>query len=124
MMIGQNTLIGIYNPTLPLKIRVLGNLTEQHDANNLLGFIEETYPELYKIIDCESDFRPDVCSYAGCDAGQGLAQIIPSTLRYCEEKLMKDLDVWNPTDNLECAIWLYSNEGNHHWSPSEACWKS
>lgn len=107
-----------------MRIYTLGNITDEHEANNLLWLIEKTYPELYRIIDCESDFRSDVCSYAGCSGGQGLAQIIPSTLLYCEEKLKRHLDVFDPTDNLECAIWLYTNEGNRHWIPSKECWKN
>jgi len=83
--------------------------------------VDETF---YKIIECESNFRPEVCSYAGCEAGMGLCQIIPSTLRYCEEKLGRELDPFNPEDNLACGIWLYENEGTRHWLPSEECWNN
>ena len=87
--------------------------------------LEETitkYPELERIIFCESSGRENVCSYKGCNAGMGLAQIIPSTLKYCEQKLGRKLDAFNSQDNLECAIWLYENEGTKHWKPSRHCW--
>jgi len=87
--------------------------------------LEETitkYPELERIIFCESSWREDICSYKGCNAGMGLSQIIPSTLRYCEKKLGKELNPFNGQDNLECAIWLYENEGTKHWKPSRHCW--
>ena len=88
--------------------------------------LEETitkYPELERIIFCESSGRENVCSYKGCNAGMGLAQIIPSTLKYCEQKLGRKLDAFNSQDNLECAIWLYLNEGTKHWNSSKNCWR-
>ena len=87
--------------------------------------LEETitkYPELERIIFCESSGRENVCSYKGCNAGMGLAQIIPSTLKYCEQKLGRKLDAFDSQDNLECAIWLYENEGTKHWNSSKNCW--
>lgn len=78
--------------------------------------------ELYRIIKCESNFQPEVCSYAGCESGMGLCQLIPGTVRYCEEKLGRPIDPFNPEDNLACGIWLYENEGNSHWDMSRDCW--
>lgn len=75
-----------------------------------------------KIIYCESGGDPKVCSYKGCYAGMGLCQIIPSTLRYCEEKLGRELDPFDPEDNLECGMWLLENEGSEHWLQSKSCW--
>ena len=85
-------------------------------------YIKKNYPVLASIIDCESSWRPNVCSYAGCGLGQGLGQIIPSTLRYCEKKLGRKLDVFDEKDNLECCLWLYENEGVRHWDSSKKCW--
>lgn len=88
-----------------------------------LEWIKETYPELYTIINCESSFRPEVCNAEyGCSAGQGLAQIIPSTLAYCEVKLGRVLNALNTRDNLDCAIFLYETDGNIHWESSKTCW--
>ena len=84
--------------------------------------VADKYPELVRIIFCESSGRENVCSYKGCNAGMGLAQIIPSTLKYCEQKLGRKLDAFNSQDNLECAIWLYLNEGTKHWNSSKNCW--
>ena len=75
-----------------------------------------------KIIKCESGGNPKVCSYKGCYAGMGLCQIIPSTLKYCEEKLGRELDPFNAEDNLECGMWLLENEGSEHWNQSKSCW--
>ena len=73
-----------------------------------------------KIIHCESGFDPKVCNKEfGCNAGMGLAQLIPKTVRYCEEKLGKDIDPFDPEDNLECAMWLLENEGTYHWGTAE-----
>ena len=94
----------------------------QNDLERQLWEVADKYPELERIIFCESSGRENVCSYKGCNAGMGLAQIIPSTLKYCEQKLGRKLDAFNSQDNLECAIWLYENEGTKHWKPSRHCW--
>ena len=78
---------------------------------------------LFKIIECESNFR-NVCNSKGCKYGIGLGQIIPSTLKYCEEKLNKKLDALNPMDNIECCNWLIKNEGTEHWGSSTTDWGS
>lgn len=88
------------------------------------ALVAEEYPELYWIAYCENrEFNPTKCSYKGCDAGQGLVQIIPKTLEYCETKLNRDLSVIDPIDNLDCGKWLYHNEGLKHWNPSRDCWE-
>ena len=102
----------------------------QNDLERQLWEVADKYPELTdkypeelkRIIFCESSWRENVCSYKGCNAGMGLAQIIPSTLKYCEQKLGRKLDAFNSQDNLECAIWLYENEGTKHWESSRHCW--
>lgn len=81
------------------------------------------YPELFDIITCESGWRPEVCNEDyGCRSGMGLAQFIPTTWKYIQDKEVKVDDPFNIEDNLTAAIWLYSNEGNYHWSQSESCW--
>lgn len=81
--------------------------------------------QLYDIIECESGFDPDVCNVEyGCGSGQGLAQIIPSTLRHCEEKLEKELDVFDPQDNIACAQYLLEEEGDYHWGTATSSWGS
>ena len=68
------------------------------------------------IIENESGFKWWIC-HAGtqCDKGGGLVQVIPSTERYCEEKLGRELDMKVPEDNLDCGFWLLKNEGISHW---------
>lgn len=76
------------------------------------------------IIACESGGNPEVCNKEyGCGAGMGLCQLIPSTVKYCEEKLGKEIDPFNPEDNLECGWWLLRNEGDKHWEASRKCWE-
>jgi hypothetical protein len=76
------------------------------------------------IIACESGGNPEVCNEEyGCGAGMGLCQLIPSTVKYCEEKLKKEIDPFNPDDNLECGWWLLINEGDKHWEQSRYCWE-
>ena len=98
---------------------------EQYNLNSreeIEEFVKHYYPELYDIVRCESSFRPKVCSYKGCEYGMGLGGIIPSTLHYCEEKLGRKLDPFDPKDNLDCCKWLLENEGLRHWNASRACW--
>lgn len=76
-----------------------------------------------RIIQCESGGDPLICNAeCGCGCGMGLAQLIPSTVKYCEEKLGKEIDPFNAEDNLECARWLFLNEGTRHWNQSKFCW--
>ena len=100
-MINQNTLIA-FCPANYVKPSILASLT----PDDLL----------WKIVKCESNFDPLVCNQKyGCKAGMGLCQLIPSTVKYCEEKLGKKIDPFNPEDNLECGKWLLENEGDIHW---------
>lgn len=80
---------------------------------------------LYEIIKCESDFDPSCCNRQyGCGSGMGLAQIIPRTLKHCEEKLKRSLDPFDPYDNIACANWLLENEGSQHWGTKDTDWGS
>ena len=74
---------------------------------------------LQEIIRRESGGNPEACNVEfGCGSGRGLTQIISSTERMCEEALGKELDVFNPEDNLECARWLLSQPyGIKNWEP-------
>jgi len=78
----------------------------------------ELYNLASEIIRRESGWNPAVCNKRyGCKSGQGLFQIIPSTLKYCENKLGRELDVFDAFDNLDCGFWLLANEGIEHWNP-------
>ena len=85
----------------------------------LMGEVEiDTLILVDEIIDRESGGDPSVCNKEfGCGSGMGLTQLIPSTVKYCEEKLGHKIDPFNPKDNLECAVWLLENEGIKHWEP-------
>jgi hypothetical protein len=79
-----------------------------------------------EIINRESGWQVKVCNAKqGCNAGQGLFQIIPSTLRNCEVGLERKLDVFNPVDNMDCGWWLLTKDGVAvgigHWD--DMSWK-
>ena len=57
-------------------MRVLASLNEQDD---ILFLFENKDPKLRQICWCESSYRPEVCSFAGCYSGMGLCGFIPST---------------------------------------------
>jgi len=85
----------------------------------------ETALLLNKIAECESGWKTNVCNgHYGCRGGQGVFQLIPSTVKYCEKKLGKPIDPFNEADNIECAIWLMTNEGWGHWGDSSTWWGS
>ena len=107
--------------SLSFQPQVLGSMAEK-DLDILAS----------KIIECESNNNPDACNQKyGCDAGMGLFQLIPSTIKYCEEKLGVPIDPFNSEENKLCGNWLLRNEGPKHWGTAETtgiwgsynCWK-
>jgi len=104
----------------PPKTDTLGVLYGEEDIRDL---VRKKYPELYYIVKCESNFRPNVCSFAGCQAGMGLIQVIPSSLRLCEKALGKKLNPYNVEDNLECGEVLLRIQGLNAWESSRECWE-
>jgi len=107
-LIQRNSLKAITNPAI-IKLRILGTM-----IGNGLDYDQAILID--KIIERESGGNPSICNQQfGCKAGMGLTQLIPSTIKYCEEKLGKKIDPFNPEQNLECAIWLLTNEGIKHW---------
>ena len=99
-------------------------------GNSLKTMSAHWYPKVYtlgslieRIIHCESGGDPKVCNKEfGCCAGMGLFQLIPSTVKYCEEKLGREIDPFDTDDNTACAMWLLENEGTKHWDQSKECW--
>ena len=91
----------------------------------MMGGLEYEDAELLnRIITCESGWR-NICNQEyGCDSGMGVAMLIPSTVKYCEEKLGKSIDPLNEEDSLECASWLLENEGAGHWGCATCDWGS
>jgi len=76
-----------------------------------------------EIIRRESNWQPEVCNKRyGCMAGQGLFQLIPSTVAYCEKKLKREIDPLNAFQNLDCGWWLLVNEGIRHWEDPNGEW--
>ena len=72
----------------------------------------------------ESGFVSDVCNFKyGCKSGQGIYQIVNSTLKHCEKKLGRKLDVFKAEDNIDCGLWLLKHEGIGHWEPFSGSYK-
>jgi hypothetical protein len=68
------------------------------------------------IVKEESGFNFSVCNFQyGCKSGQGLGQLIPSTVRNCERGLGMTIDPFIPEQNLECMAYLLARDGTHHW---------
>jgi len=132
-LLGLMILIGLlapnfaYTPGLPYRgslILIQNNtlVRGQIWASDLKSIIELDYPELYDIIVCESNWR-NVCNQKyGCPAGQGIAQIIPSTWEFVQANGVKVGSPFNEEDNLKAAIWLYERYGNKPWLQSQSCW--
>ena len=100
-----NTLKGISILNFPLQTYTLASLNAKDDI-------------IYQIIQCESGWNPTACNKQyGCQAGMGLFQLIPSTIKYCEEKLGKPIDPFDANDNKECGNWLLTetSQGYYHW---------
>lgn len=78
-----------------------------------------------RIIKCESGWQEKICNKTyGCKSGQGLFQLIPSTVEHASQMLGREIDPFNPYDNIDAGLWLIKNEGLGHWRPySGACWE-
>ncbi len=123
IVVQENTVMASISPHFIALNGVLGVYLSEDGSNY------EELVLLNKIIECESNWR-NVCNAKyGCRAGQGVAQLIPTTVRYCEEKLGKKIDPFCINDSVECAVWLLENEGHRHWGTeitnwgSYNCWK-
>ena len=121
VMVQGNSLQAISPPFFP-QIQVLGALVGS-DSEDLFWKIWQDYPELYRIIECESNWK-SVCNKNGCKYGQGLGQIIPTTWKRMQQEIGVGDDPLNPEDNLRATLWLYENEGNRHWGFEGAEWGS
>ena len=149
--IQENTLKPVNNPVIYAQTALLGSLNKKEDVK---GFIRQKYPEnlnylfsdkdpkFTKICECESTFRSEVCSYAGCHSGMGVCGFIPSTWNLTVDR-MKELlpekcrikitsvstfntdkthPVFDPECNVKAAYWLYQTDGDGHWNSSKKCW--
>jgi len=74
-----------------------------------------------KIIFCESSGNER--AYNPESGAKGLCQVIPSSERFCEQGLNRELDMFNREDNLDCADYLLEHGGLKHWQESKNCWQ-
>ena len=121
-LVEQCFLKAVANPVY-FKSQVLGMMMEN-------GLSYEQAELLNRIAECESGWQ-NICNSKGCKYGQGIWQIIPSSIKYCEEKLGKKIDPFDIEDNKECAIYLLTKtpQGANHWGfkninwGTYQCWK-
>lgn len=105
-------------PPCMIKPQVLGMLG--------YGLEVEEAELLNRIIECESGWENVPNAKYGREGGQGVAQLIPSTVKLCEEALNKTLDPFNEQDALECAVYLLTETeaGKYHWGTPDSWWGS
>ena len=117
IFVEQCFLKAVANPVY-FKPQVLGMMTD-----NELSY--EQAELLNRIAECESGWQ-NICNSKGCKYGQGIWQIIPSSIKYCEEKLGKKIDPFDIEDNKKCAIYLLTKtpQGVNHWGYPDSWWGS
>ena len=121
-LIEENSIKAAISPCFNAKFGLMSDFFDEIDVEYLKELIREKYPELNRIIECESNWK-NICNQKyGCYAGIGLAQIIPSTWKFAKLNGLAVDDPFNEVDNLLTAIWLYENYGNKPWSQSQKCW--
>jgi hypothetical protein len=121
IIIGQNSVLAVQTHFGPSK--TFGTLYETNRA--IKDRVREVFadnPIMVEVIRCESNFHPEVCSYKGCQAGMGLIQVIPSSLKLCEAEVGRKLNPFNTEDNLLCGKILYKIQGLKAWDSSRQCW--
>lgn len=141
ILIQGNSLIAI-SPTGNGSQIVLGAL---YGESSIISLFEGRPLLLKQICFCESSFREEVCSYAGCYSGMGLCGFIPSTWNLTLKRMEKakaylpkecnvpilsvkgfETDKSNPVFKAECNIllaeWLLKTDGDSHWNSSKKCW--
>jgi len=75
--------------------------------------------ELYRIIDCESDFDPEAKNPKS--TAYGLCQFLDGTWEYVQKKWNVDLDRDSIEDQLYACERLLREEGIVHWKPVWEC---
>jgi len=142
ILIQGNSLMAISYPAGSDYKGVLGSL---YGKGSIMSLFQGQSDLLEQICFCESSFREEVCSYAGCHSGMGLCGFIPNTWNETIERMKKaeaylpkkcdvpilsvegfETDKCHPVFNAECNIivaeWLLKTDGSSHWNPSKGCW--
>jgi len=102
---------------LPRKMVVVGSLTVEHELTyvNQAPVVSDM---VYKIIECESSWRPDV--YGDGGRAYGLAQFHRPTWDWLCELSGKDLDYYEPHHQIELLTWALENGRGYLWT----CWRN
>jgi len=109
---------------LPNQYEIVPDTMIIYNGNTLaqnLGIVKtEKDKVLEAIAFCESSNNPR--AYNRKSGAKGLFQIIPSSERFCEKGLGRELDMFDPDDNRLCAEYLMEHGGLSHWKASYHCW--
>ena len=121
MMVGQNTLIGTYNPHLPLQIHVMGMLTEEsgeYHLSELKRLVGEN-----TLIDClihkESSWRVD--AVGDNNHSFGLLQFQIPTFNEFSAKYKLELNINNPKHQILLAKLMIDDGYLYRWSTAKLC---
>jgi len=99
---------------VPRTITVYGLLTPEHELTyvNQAPVVSDM---VYKIIECESSWRPDV--YGDGGKAHGYAQFHKPTFEWLKELSGKtDLDYYEPSDQIELLTWALENGRGYLWT--------
>ena len=114
-LINDNSIKAVSPAFYVLKGETLGSLSTPPK--------EEPIDDIFrKIIWCESRGNPNAKNPSS--TARGLLQIIESSEKFCEKGLKKELNMYNPDENLLCGKYLYENGGLKHWQPVWDCIKN
>lgn len=98
----------------------------EEDLRKLIEIDDDLF---LKILGCENiEADPDLCNQRfGCGSGIGIGQLTDIAIRDCENcvnGLCRDIDPFDPADNLECSLWLYETYGTAPWGCEDCEWGS
>ena len=75
--------------------------------DDLKEWVRVTYPEIYRVVNCESGWD----NLARGQAGEiGLAQFMPATWEMFNEMRKTNLDIFNPQDQVDMVIFAFEKE--------------
>lgn len=104
----------------PAKVEVIEVVAETIEPHQLLekyaDLYGSDYNEMSKVIQCESNWRPNV--YGDGGLAYSYAQFHKPTFEMWAKELNKDLSYSNPDDHLELMAYAFSkgNSYKRHWS--------
>lgn len=77
-----------------------------------------SYAQFYDTLKCESKLNPQMWNKADPNGGsKGIAQFQPATFaRYSKLAGVTDANVWDASDSIEVAAYMFSKGQQHQWT--------